>query len=337
MAFDNFVIPESAISCLLVALIVAIEQKFPIKSSIDPLSMFRFLCQQMADKVLPASSVTQKDTNQQYISGALSAILLIAPVIVIVYLVRSIAALPWLFDAIVLFVSIQFTRDARVYQQVNNALENGKKQLARELLSQNVLRDTAQLSALGITKANIESRSLRRVYQQICVIFCFLVFGGVIALSYRLLFEASQAWNVKLNRFARFAYPTHLVCRILQFIPVRAYSILMLGLASPAQVLPSLKQSFNQTALCASHGQFVLYNMSIALKCRLGGSIMYAGEKRRRPRLEMNNANQNILLAKAPEPSFEHSLRLSKLENLALAALVSLLLAYTIMSIVESN
>ncbi len=65
------------------------------------------------------------------------------------------------------------------------------------------------MSAIGLTKACIETLSLRFAKQWFSVLFWFMLGGGIAALSYRLLQELQQCWNPKLTQFQHFGR----VCR----------------------------------------------------------------------------------------------------------------------------
>ena len=257
-----------------------IERFVPISSHINPIAFFRFICKRMAHKVLPSTYQTQ----QHYISGTLAWLSLIFPILAIAYIVSELASYSWLFSGIILYLCLQFSQETKKLKRIHSALLGNKKQLAKDYLSTSVLRDTQKLSTLGICKASIEMYILRLQYQQVVVLFCFAIAGPIAALFYRLSYEASQVWNVKLSKFTRFGAFSHFICRIIQFIPTRIFS-LILNLMN-AKLIP--KQMFGLSELSSPNGRFILYSTANAMRKTLDGPVYYKDIKVRRERAKMD-------------------------------------------------
>lgn len=69
---------------------------------------------------------------------------------------------------------------------------------------------------------------LRTLQQGYTVAIIFLIAGPLAALSYRLLLEMHYCWNTKLISHKYFGlYSKHLV-NLLQWLPVRVFSLLLL-------------------------------------------------------------------------------------------------------------
>lgn len=279
-----FVRPGLSAWCALL-LAWLIERYYPIKSAVDPIAFFRFVCDRMAAQVLPI----EQQSQQHYISGTLAACVLVAPAIVIVYLTRELASYPFLIDAMILFVCLQFSQHTHSLKQINHALRGNKKQLARELLQPNVLRDTAILSELGINKASIEMYALRLAYQQAVVLFWFIIFGPVAALSYRMCYEAKQSWNVKRSKFARFGWFVHLICSVLQWVPLRLFALTLLLLSVPKQIGKRLKLTCAPVAFCSAGGRVMLSAMASAIGKNISGPVYYDHSKVSRARCNVGS------------------------------------------------
>lgn len=248
-----------------------VERYLPISSAIDPIAFFRFICDRMAVKVLPNTLQTQ----QHYLSGALALVTLAIPAVVIVYLVSQFASYQWLFDAIVLYLCLQFSQHIKLHAQINRALLANKKQLAKDLLKPLVLRDTAMLSALGINKASIEMYTLRLVYQQAVVLFWFILLGPVAALAYRMCFEASQSWNIKLVQLKRFGYLSHVITTAFQWLPVRLFAVLLLAVGLSNRMLKDLKKLFSPNVFFGPSGGVTLAAVASALNKNMSGPVFY--------------------------------------------------------------
>jgi adenosylcobinamide-phosphate synthase len=262
------------------ALVIAwlVERRFPVAPAVDPIAFFRFICQRMASKVLPA----EQQTQQHFISGTLALMLLIGPTIIIIYLVHAFASYPWLFDIIILYVALQYSATKRSIDKIESALLEQKKQLAKDQLQPLVLRNTHALSSIGIAKASIESATLRISYQQISVMFWFICIGPIFALTYRLCYEVSQSWNIKLKQFHRFGWLAAKLCALLQWPPTRLYAVILalLSLSMPFKIFT--KRLLSLQGLSQTNGSYLLSAMGLVLNKHMSGPVMYDLRKYRR-------------------------------------------------------
>ena len=203
--------------------VVIIDQLWAWPDKYHPLSFAKLLAIRMADKVHPSQHREDllHSVMQQKISGTLGFLMLLAPLMIILAIFISFAEFPLFFETVLLLMAIQFQVIIKQSRKISDALRKQKKALARHLVSDIVLRETDKLSPLGITKACIESLLLRFNQQFFCVIFWFFVFGGIGALTYRLLYEFSHCWNTKLQRFTYFGSPLAQLVAVMQWLPVR--------------------------------------------------------------------------------------------------------------------
>ncbi|MFT4937205.1 MAG: adenosylcobinamide-phosphate synthase [Paraglaciecola sp.] len=212
--------------------VVAIDQLWAWPDKYHPLSLAKLLAIRMANKVHPTYSHRdpQRSKMQQKISGTLGFLILIAPFITILAILISFAHFPLFFEAVLLLMAIQFQVIIKQSSKVSDALVKQKKALARHLVSNLILRETENLSPVGIAKASIESLLLRFNQQFFTVIFWYFIFGGIGALTYRLLYEFSHCWNTKIQRFTYFGSPLAQLVAVLQWLPVRLAALaLILG------------------------------------------------------------------------------------------------------------
>jgi adenosylcobinamide-phosphate synthase len=186
------------------------------------------------------------------------------------------AQFPLFFDTLLLLVSLPYQTLVTRSQKVAKALSQQKKTLARQTLSYMVLRETERLSPIGVAKATIESLLLRFGQQYFSVIFYYLIFGGIGALCYRLIYEFSHCWNIKLHRFRSFGYPAAKIMHIMQFIPVRLYGLVFMLAQNISCGLTAWrsgnKSRCNHVWLLAIQGG--------ALGIELGGPAYYNGQKK---------------------------------------------------------
>ena len=265
-------------SSLLVAWLL--QRYIPLASSIDPIAVFRFICDRMGNKVLPKA----QQTSQHYISGTLALVVLVLPILIVTYLVASIASYPFMFNILILYVCLQFSSQQKACVNIYTALQKQKPELAKALLTPHVLRDTDTLSVVGIAKASIEMFILRITYQQVVTIFCFVISGPVGSLGYRLCYEAQQSWNRKHEQFDRFGFFAHYLCSLIQFLPVRLFTLLLLLMSINTNSIKHLLNLFNRSLLFGSNGAFLLATASKVIHRNMSGAVKYQRIKRRRPK-----------------------------------------------------
>lgn len=260
------------IGVLIIVMLVETLWAWPEK--FHPLSFARLLARRMADKVHPS---IERSELQQKISGSLAILMLLLPLAIILLIFISMAQFPLFFDALLLLIALQYQTLVKRSYKVTNALSQQKKILARQTLAHMVLRETELLSPIGIAKATIESLLLRFGQQYFSVIFYYFIFGGVGALCYRLIYEFSHCWNIKIHRFRSFGYPAAKIMFIMQFIPVRLYGLIFI-LAQ--NIRGGLVASRSTSKNICSH-VWLLAIQGGALGIELGGPAYYNSQKNR--------------------------------------------------------
>jgi adenosylcobinamide-phosphate synthase len=213
---------------------------------------------------------------QQKISGWMATMMLILPVITMLALVIQFAEFPIFFDGLLLFISIYFHPQLKRIKNTYNGLISEKKVLVRHQLQEVCLRETNNLSSLGITKAAIEATVLRFIYQVITPLFWFMVFGGVGAITYRLIYELNQEWNQKRVVNQSFGRPIGLIYTFISWIPTQLALITLcfaenLSAGLSAWITHLNKKPRHQIIAVASS----------ALKIELGGPVIYDNRKYR--------------------------------------------------------
>ncbi len=258
--------------------VMLVERLINWPDKYHPLSFFRIVASGMDKKVRPDSN---DSVLQQKISGSLAAIVLLVPFLVILAILINLAEYPQFFDALLLLCALQFRPYLTRYKKIMIALKSEKKVLARSILSTMVLRNTDKLSPLGIAKAAIEGLLLRAANQYVGTLFWYLIFGGLGAITYRILFEFAQAWNTKMPNYRHFGQPVRSVFNLLAWLPSR---IFVICLATAENISGAIKAMRNRPRLAKSNGKF-LSVCGGALGVQLSGPAYYAGQKVRAPRV----------------------------------------------------
>lgn len=283
----------------------------------------------MATKVLRQSY----SPKQLLISGSLALMSLVVPLLVLVYIVLQFASYQWVLDIILLWVLLQYTGNVKIVQRSINALNTNKKQLAKELLQQVLLRDTQTLSPLGVKKASHETVFLRYHHQQFTTILCYLLLGPISALCYRLCYEANQVWNIKLKTFTYFGRVANVITQIAQLPASLLMSITFVLINKPKNLIgyiqeQKLAESTKDALSFCGNQSLLLQTLSCALSIDTGGPLMYEGIKCNRTRYSMltNGAKQESSEVCSREPT---TLSLNTLKSLINRHLIVSLIIFT--------
>ncbi len=261
--------------------VVVFERFWQLPARLDPLAFIRFLALRMAQRVCPAASTSTSKT-QLWISGSLASFMLVMPLILILAIFREFVHYPELFDACILYLSIQFSSHIQRFQQIRRALAAGKKKLSKELLAPMVLRETSMLSDIGISKAAIEALVLRFHYQSLVCLFLFIVIGPITALTYRLCFELHLVWNTKVPAYREFGKPAAKLCSMFQWIPVRLNALLSIFLSKGFMIFAYLKVNRLAKRWFETNGAILLRAHHFAFNINLSGAVYYQESKVRR-------------------------------------------------------
>jgi adenosylcobinamide-phosphate synthase len=264
---------------LITASLLILERYWQIPERLQPLLFIRLLGVRLAEK----TNQNGQDTQQQLaISGTVGFLLLTLPWLIIAFIMNTFAYYPVFFDAFILLLCIQFSGQIVRMKRIALALKRGKKQLAKDTLAKMTLRDTQPLSPIGISKAAAESIILRAYYQQITVVFWFVLAGPFLALFYRMALELNHAWNPKLTKFRHFGIAAAYACHWIQWIPVRLAALL--SILATRGLTPFINAQFKKTlqTFFSSNGKVIMASQSLTTNLHLSGAVMYEGQKFRR-------------------------------------------------------
>ncbi|WP_299080170.1 cobalamin biosynthesis protein [uncultured Paraglaciecola sp.] len=256
-----------------VLLLVILTERYLLwPDKYHPISFIKLLAMGLQAKVLAPERHTAR---QQKISGALASLVLLLPVATILLVLKYLSEFPIFFEALMLLVALRFQDIPKQTRRVTAALAKQHKMLARQALSQIVLRETDKMSPMGMVKANIESQLLRYCYQYCSVVFWYILTGGVGALIYRLAYELCLCWNHKLNTFKYFGWPIRKVVNILQWLPSK---LACLSVVLAVNLSQGAKALFSRISYQSTH-VFVLNLCGASLGIELGGPAYYDQQK----------------------------------------------------------
>jgi len=242
----------------------------------EPLRAFQFYCQRLSQKVNNRNNSHQ----QQIIAGLVAILVTLLPIVIILWLFSDFVAVEYLWQGFLLYFSLGSMSLKAVNKSIAKALVAQKNYQAKQLLNDLVLRNTTQLSVVGLSKAAIEMQLLRTLQQGYVVAFIFLALGPLAAFCYRLLLEMHYSWNPKLTKFIHFGfYPAQLVY-LCQWLPIRLFSMLLLLLNTGRNSLLSWRLS--KTYFFNLNNNLVMSIFAFVLEIKLGGVALYEQDKLRR-------------------------------------------------------
>ncbi|MCJ8318610.1 MAG: cobalamin biosynthesis protein [Colwellia sp.] len=242
----------------------------------QPLSFFNFYCKKLSEKVNKAKN----PAKQQSIAGFIALVITLAPLIVILSLFEMFIEVPWLWQGCLLYLAIGPFNLATSSKSVAQALVANQNYLAKQTLQPLVLRETEQLSKMGLSKSCIEMQLLKTLQQNFVVIFYFLMFGPLFAFSYRLLLEMHYSWNIKQTAFSSFGQQASILVNLIQWLPVRLFTLLMLIMHSKQNLLLSWR--LIKGKIFRLNNDIALHCLALNLQVRLGGVAIYHDEKLRK-------------------------------------------------------
>lgn len=283
----------------------------------QPLTFFSVFAKRLAVKVHPEPD---RASSQQLIAGSLALALVLLPTLALLAPLYWLSDWPLVLDALLLFFCLDYAHYQQQSDKIAHAIKQQQNSRAKDLLQPLVLRQTGSLSPTGLCKASIEMLWLRIARQWIGVGFWFLIGGGLLAVTYRLLLLCNQQWNDKQDSFRYFGRPAALLTLWASFPASLITALLLALMVNISEAVRQWRQSF-RSQLCLSH--FLLLNaVAAALRINLAGPVLYQLQKKRRARLGLTRL-----------PEAEDVLRSLKLNRQFQLLCIGILSSYSLLQI----
>ncbi len=284
----------SAFSYSLLLLIIVIICKALFSHFIphEPLRFFQFYCLRLSDKVNKSTNSSQ----QQTVAGCISILVSLVPIAIILYLFEAFIEVNVLWQALLLYVAIGSFDLASINKAIAQSLAAKQTYFAKQTLKPWVLRETEQLSSIGLSKCCIEMQLLRTLQQGYTVAVIFLLAGPLAAIIYRLLLEMHYCWNTKLTNFIHFGLYSKRLINILQWLPVRIFALLLLFTSIGKNFV--LFWRLSRQMFFQLNNNIALLLLALSLEVRLGGVAMYDDKNQGKYKLRKTSFND---LARQPQ------------------------------------
>jgi adenosylcobinamide-phosphate synthase len=245
-------------------------------ASHEPLQFYRFFCDQLAKKV----NKSRNNARQRNISGFIGILVTLAPLIIILWLFEAFVEAKWLWQSFLLYLALGNLHLGKTSKEIAKLIVSNKNFEAKRLLKPWLLRDTEQLSSLGLAKCCIEMLLLRAMQNLFTVSLVFLIFGPLAALVSRLLIEMHYSWNNKNNNFQPFGQSVAFIVNIIQWLPTRIFSLILLFSCIGKNFILFFRLS--RPYFFQLNNSYALNLFALSLEIKLGGVAMYQGVKLRK-------------------------------------------------------
>ena len=222
--------------------------------------------------------------------GALTAILLIAMVFAVTWLLRSLLArvslLLVVFDAIVIFYCLAGTtliREVRqVFLAVDRSLDEGRAQVARI-----VGRDTSELSAQEVRTAALETLAENLSDGVIAPLFWLAVLGVPGMMAYKMVNTLDSMIGYKTERYREFGCWAAHIDDVANYLPARLTALLMVLATGRLSLLRFVWRYGSQHA--SPNSGYPEAALAGTLDCRFGGPHYYFGQLFDKPYIGEND------------------------------------------------
>ncbi|WP_116644723.1 cobalamin biosynthesis protein [Salinivibrio sp. HTSP] len=260
-------------------LAVFVHWLLPLPGQYSPFQYWR----QYAD--LLASQVN-KDTDpkrQRKLAGALALTLMGGTLAIFLIATRELVWSRPLFDAILLWLALDWRPIDKFGHAIAHAIDQHDKGAARALLATRVNRETESLSLIGIGKAAAETLLLGTARHCVCVIFYYLLAGGVGALLYTSLVHLHRVWTPSRLSFYPFGLASARLLNLLDIVPMGLFAMIV---AMSRQPWSHLKTGWQQGRRWRTLGSgWLLACAGSRFQLSLGGPAVYQGTKTLRTKI----------------------------------------------------
>jgi adenosylcobinamide-phosphate synthase len=247
---------------LISALVLA--YRFPLGADYQPLKAFSLLAALLASKV----NHNDRAPNQQFTAGLLASLLLIFPFWAIISFLLSLAAYPWFFEFLFLYLCLSANNFSPTAKDIVNALNNKRPAAAKVQLKDWVTHDTLGLSEVGISKASIAQLLMRPGYGTVSGALFFAIGGVPLVLGACMFRQLELSWPPYTPAFKHFSRFIYRVNRLLFWLPTKMwnFSLAIQGGVNGLKALLAPRKTRQ-----ALNGFSSLYIGSQVLQIELGG------------------------------------------------------------------
>ncbi len=279
--FVSTIYAEGALLIMWGALLL--QYILPIPRASHPAILWHKFAEVLADKVN-----TNNSYSQSIISGTLAWLLMIIPALLVCIALKPLVWQPQLYELALLILALDWRNNTQLANKLGSSLAKEDKPAARNLLKPFVNRETATLSTVGLGKAGAETIIMGFGRNVVVVLFWYGLLGATGAFIYRLMAELARAWSPSRASFHPFGLPIVRTVAILEFLPLRLFSLFLVAGNHSAKALKAIKTQSRSWPLpgpswviCAIGGKLELalggpaiYNEQKVVRAKIGGRVV---------------------------------------------------------------
>ncbi len=250
----------------------------PIPRSAHPMTLWRMMAQQLANKVNRHHSYSQSK-----LSGSLAILIMVLPCLVLLIAIKPLVWQAPLYELALLLLALDWHSNEILTRHLVKGMSNEDKALCRQKLKPYINRDTSNLSLLGIGKAGAETIIMGYGRNVICVLFWYALTGGIGAFIYRLIVELARTWSPSRKQYAPFGKPVVQLLAVLDVIPMRLFALFVATGKDLSRVINGMKQQVKSWPLPGP--AWLLCCVGHKLQLSLGGPALYQGVRTERAKI----------------------------------------------------
>lgn len=196
----------------------------------------------------------------------------------------------YIWDVLALYLAIGATSLSQHALEVKKALDASDLNCARTRVGWIVSRDTAALQAPDVCRAAVESVLENGNDAVFGAIFWYVLLGAPGAVAFRLLNTLDAMWGYKSERYLHFGWAAARLDDVMNWIPAR---LTALTYSLCGNVVSGLRcWRLQARAWYSPNAGPVMAAGAGSLQVELGGSAIYHGQLKHRPRLGDGQAPQ---------------------------------------------
>lgn len=250
----------------------------PIPRSAHPMTLWRMMAEQLANKVNRHHSY-----SQSLLSGSLATFVMVLPCLIVLLALKPLVWQAPLYELALLLLALDWRSTEALTQQLIKGMSQENKAQCRQKLKPYINRDTDSLSLLGIGKAGAETIIMGYGRNVVCVLFWYALTGGIGAFVYRLIAELARTWSPSRKQFAPFGKPVIQLLAALEIIPMRLFALSVAAGKDLSRVTSGMKHQVKSWPLPGP--SWLLCCVGHKLQLSLGGPAFYQGTRTERARI----------------------------------------------------
>jgi len=269
--FINFVEEYQHYFSIIAVLLLSFFVSLP--KDLNPLSAVELIFKQIAKKV----NLDDRSDSYKRLASILSLSLIYFPTIIITSQLYNVVYRPLTIELLLLFLLLSWHDKKQTYLGISHALQHRHLAQAKFKLTSVTQRQTKPLSAMGVSKATIESMVLQLCASWFAVIFWYALTGIYGAIFYRTVQICAQQWNAKKAEFTTLTSIPSFIYSAMLF-PV--HLLLSFTFSLYDEPIKNIPQKFKQSLHWHHFSSgLMLASFALSMQLQLGGVRLYQDKK----------------------------------------------------------